>query len=80
MSKKMDNYELVEHVLLLVSDAMTTSRLGLSEGRIELKDLADVLDKVLETLARVSGAVQSEEFTREHFDNITEAASHIVMG
>ncbi len=56
----MNKYKVVEEVLLKVADAITTTRIGLSDGRIMLGDSVKSLDSASEALAQALRLAQDE--------------------
>lgn len=49
----MNKYLIIEAAILRAADALTTARLGLSDGRIEMEDCVDVFNTVKEVVRQL---------------------------
>ena len=64
--RKMNSYELIDAALLKVADSLTTTRLGLSDGRIEIADVLDIFKNakvVVQQLEAIAGGAVEVDST-----------------
>lgn len=77
----MNSYELIDAALLKVADSLTTTRLGLSDGRIEIADVLDIFKNakvVVQQLEAIAGGAVEVDSTS--MLDLKKAIDNVVMG
>ncbi len=77
----MNQYQLVEAMMLKIADAMTTTRLGLVDGRITMPDTLDNMKNIkLAVTALELYANNEETMTDDEQNEMQSLFDSIVMG